>query len=75
MARETVFATSMVEILAGTLFLVLKRGCHLGVGDAALQAAFLRRLCAELDNRANVMLDHFTQCRIVFFVGFFFFPI
>jgi hypothetical protein len=46
-----------------------------GVSDAALQAAFMRGLCAEMDDRANIALDHFTQSRIVFFVIFFFFPI
>ena len=46
-----------------------------GVGDAALQAAFIRGLCTEMDDRANVSLDHFTQRRVVFFLVFFFFLI
>jgi hypothetical protein len=46
-----------------------------GVGDAALQAAFTSGLCSKMDDRANVSLDHFTQCRVVFFRVFFFFPI
>jgi hypothetical protein len=38
-----------------------------GIGEAALQAAFTLGLCAVMDDRANVALDHFAERRVVFF--------
>ena len=29
-------------------------------------AAFMRGFCAEMDDGANILLDHFAQCRVVF---------
>jgi hypothetical protein len=48
-----------------------RKGCD-GIGDSALQAAFMRSLCAQMNDRANVSFDHFAEGRIVFGVVFVF---
>src|SRR5215211_3101347 len=51
-----------------------RKGCN-RVSDAILQVSFMPRLGAQMNDRANIPLDHFVECRVVFLGVCFFFHV